>query len=58
MRKMVSLAIVAGLFAGSVPLAFGLDEGLLQKPRGGQPSMGSKPSVENFAEQVAYQRAF
>jgi hypothetical protein len=28
------------------------------EPRGGQPPMGSKPSVENFAEQVAYQRAF
>ena len=28
------------------------------EPRGGQPPKGSKPSVENFAEQVAYQRAF
>ena len=28
------------------------------EPRGGQPSKGSKPSVENFADQVTYQRAF
>jgi hypothetical protein len=28
------------------------------KPRGGQPPKGSKPSVESFAEQVTYQRAF
>jgi hypothetical protein len=28
------------------------------EPRGGQPPKGSKPSVESFAEQVAYQRAF
>jgi hypothetical protein len=28
------------------------------EPRGGQPSKGSKPSVENFTEQVTYQRAF
>ena len=28
------------------------------EPRGGQPPAGSKPSVNNFAEQVTYQRAF
>lgn len=28
------------------------------EPRGGQPRAGSKPSVNNFAEQVTYQRAF
>ena len=28
------------------------------EPRGGQPPKGSKPSVENFTEQVTYQRAF
>ncbi len=27
-------------------------------PRGGQPPKGSKPSVENLADQVTYQRAF
>ncbi len=38
-----------------VPVVFA-DE--LTEPRGGQPSKGSKPSVENFTEQVTYQRAF
>ena len=28
------------------------------EPRGGQPPKGSKPSVENFTDQVTYQRAF
>ncbi|MCZ6856344.1 MAG: DUF1254 domain-containing protein, partial [Gammaproteobacteria bacterium] len=28
------------------------------EPRGGQPPAGSKPSVENLADQVTYQRAF
>ena len=28
------------------------------EPRGGQPPIGSKPSVDNFTEQVTYQRAF
>jgi hypothetical protein len=28
------------------------------EPRGGQPPVGSEPSVKNFADQVIYQRAF
>ncbi len=30
----------------------------ITEPRGGQPPKGSKPSVKNFKEQVAYHRAF
>ena len=31
---------------------------VITEPRGGQPPLGSKPSVANLADQVTYQRAF
>lgn len=56
MRKTVLFAImVAAMFVGE----FGAVHASVQvEPRGGQPLPGTKRSVANFDDQVAYQRAF
>jgi len=43
-----ALLMASAALAGEVPT----------EPRGGQPPKGSKASVENFADQITYQRAF
>lgn len=52
-----SLAIVAASIAVS-SLAFTATSVRAQEPLGGQPPLGSAPSVPDLDEQVAYQRAF
>ncbi len=50
-------ATLAILAAGSMaPWTWAAE--MPMEPRGGQPPEGSAPSVENFADQVTYQRAF
>ena len=44
----MAVSIAASAWAADMPT----------EPRGGQPPAGSKPSVDNFADQVTYQRAF
>ena len=51
--KTTSAAVMAVCIATSL-----LAAEMPTEPRGGQPPKGSKPSVEKFAEQITYQRAF
>jgi hypothetical protein len=48
MVSLVVAVLALPVFAADMPT----------EPRGGQPPAGSKPSVDNLAEQVKYQRAF
>ncbi len=50
------LAVAAALQGGMAASVWAAE--LPTEPRDGQPPRGSKPSVENFADQVTYQRAF
>ena len=55
-KKVINLMMVALVVAIIAPPVCATDTPT--EPRGGKPPAGSKPSVENFAEQVTYQRAF
>ena len=48
LATVMAVSIAASAWAADMPT----------EPRGGQPPAGSKPSVDNFADQVTYQRAF
>ena len=56
MRSLITLAL-AGLMATSLAMPV-MAEKMPTDPLGGKPAAGSKPSVENLADQVKYQRAF
>jgi len=55
-RQLLAL-ILPVLIAVGVAAQSGVND-MPTEPRGGQPPKDSKPSVENFADQVTYQRAF
>lgn len=54
---MVSVLVLAALMMISLTTSAMADK-MPMEPLGGKPPVGSKPSVENLAEQVTYQRAF
>ncbi len=51
-RKLIAGALACAFLASSASAA------VVKEPFGGQPPLGSKASVTNLSEQVAYQRAF
>jgi hypothetical protein len=55
-KKIVKVFLVLLIALGVATSAWAKEA--ITEPRGGQPPLGSKPSVANLADQVAYQRAF
>ena len=57
-RSLVVLALAMLLAVSLAAPAWAQSSKMPTEPLGGKPPVGSKPSVENLADQVTYQRAF